>query len=284
MQDQYVGDIGDFGKYGLLRHLTGMRSDAAPEDALRLGVVWYLFPDGGNNDGKFTDYLCNPKPRDSKLRDCDPELYDDLYNIVVEKKDRRVVRVQESGILAENTAYYERCLSYEPGESPSSKKLRREAWLEGALEATAKANVVFVDPDNGIAIPDKGEANQATGITKVDQYSKRGPKYVLMDDLRKLYGCGQSLVIYHHLTRQDKAPQQINGLARRLQQCLNLPRLPWSLWYHRGTARVYFIVAQERHEPIILDRLQEFKRKSCWFERQTGFKHPHFELVTPTEG
>ena len=47
MQDQYVGDIGDFGKYGLLRHLTGMRGDAAPEDALRLGVVWYLFPDGG---------------------------------------------------------------------------------------------------------------------------------------------------------------------------------------------------------------------------------------------
>ena len=28
MQDQYVGDIGDFGKYGLLRHLTGMREDA----------------------------------------------------------------------------------------------------------------------------------------------------------------------------------------------------------------------------------------------------------------
>ena len=49
MQDQYVGDIGDFGKYGLLRHLFGRPegADAAPEDALRLGVVWYLFPDGG---------------------------------------------------------------------------------------------------------------------------------------------------------------------------------------------------------------------------------------------
>ena len=30
MQDQYVGDIGDFGKYGLLRHLTGMREDEKP--------------------------------------------------------------------------------------------------------------------------------------------------------------------------------------------------------------------------------------------------------------
>ena len=113
-----------------------MRSDAAPEDALRLGVVWYLFPDGGNNDGKFTDYLCNPKPRDKSLSKCDTKLYDQLYKIVVEEKNRKVVRVQESGILPENTAYYERCLSYEPGESPSSKKLRREAWLKGALEAT----------------------------------------------------------------------------------------------------------------------------------------------------
>ena len=52
MQDQYVGDIGDFGKYGLLRHLTGMRDDDASGDALSLGVIWYLFPNGGNNDGK----------------------------------------------------------------------------------------------------------------------------------------------------------------------------------------------------------------------------------------
>ena len=97
MQDQYVGDIGDFGKYGLLRYLTGMRDDDASEDALRLGVAWYLFPDGGNNDGKFTDYLRNPKPRDSKLRDCDPELYwtSFIRLVIQECRIARVVRVQD---------------------------------------------------------------------------------------------------------------------------------------------------------------------------------------------
>ena len=109
MQNRYVGDIGDFGKYGLLRALAG--------DPLRLGVVWYLFPDEppkepGKGDGKFIDYLCHPKRRDSKLRDCDPELYCALREIVLVKKDRKVVRVQESGIL-NNTLYYDRCLSYE---------------------------------------------------------------------------------------------------------------------------------------------------------------------------
>ena len=278
MQNQYVGDIGDFGKYGLLRHLTGMRGDAAPEDALRLGVVWYLFPDEppkkpGKGDGRLTGYLSNPTENDRKLRECDPELYDDLYEIVIEKKDRRVVRVQESGILAENTAYYERCLSYELGESPSSKKPRREAWIEGALEATAKANVVFVDPDNGIAIPDKGEANQATGITKVDPYSKRGPKYVLMDDLNLFYKRCQSLIVYHHMGRQGTATEQIKRHAKRLQQYLNLPDLPWSLWYHRGTARAYFIVPHKNHWVALENRLKSFL-DSPWC------KQGHFERVT----
>ena len=277
MQNQYVGDIGDFGKYGLLRYLTGMRDDA-PEDALRLGVAWYLFPDGGNNDGKFTDYLRNPKPRDSKLRDCDPELYDKLHKIVIQEEDRRVVRVQEKGILPENTAYYERCLSYEPGESPSSKKLRRETWLKGALEATVKANVVFVDPDNGMAVPDDNDASPATGVTKVDPYSKKGPKYVFMDDLKQFYKRGQSLVIYHHMGRQGTATEQIKRHAKRLQQYLELPDLPWSLWYHRGTARVYFIVPHDHHKAVLEKRLASFAN-SPWCAKPSR----HFELVPPTE-
>ena len=64
MQDQYVGDIGDFGKYGLLRHLTGMREDAKPRLTRCLGRGLVPLP------GLPNTYA--PKPRD---RDCDPELY-----------------------------------------------------------------------------------------------------------------------------------------------------------------------------------------------------------------
>ena len=96
MQDQYVGDIGDFGKYGLLRHLTGMRDDAAPGDALRLGVVWYLFPDEApkdpnkpdNRDGSLTGYLRDRRDNHKKFRNCDTDLYDALHKIVVEEKIR----------------------------------------------------------------------------------------------------------------------------------------------------------------------------------------------------
>ena len=37
MQDRYAGDVGDFGKFGLLRHLC--RETA--QDKLKPGVIWY---------------------------------------------------------------------------------------------------------------------------------------------------------------------------------------------------------------------------------------------------
>ena len=40
MQNKYVGDVGDFGKYGLLRRLACPEFTESP---LSLGVIWYLF-------------------------------------------------------------------------------------------------------------------------------------------------------------------------------------------------------------------------------------------------
>ena len=47
MKNQYVGDIGDFGKYSMLR--------AFIDAGIKVGVNWYLTEDDGSNDGKFTD-------------------------------------------------------------------------------------------------------------------------------------------------------------------------------------------------------------------------------------
>ncbi len=50
IQDRYSGDIGDYGKLGLLRSLS--------RTGLRIGVNWYLTPDEDHNgDGRHTDYL-----------------------------------------------------------------------------------------------------------------------------------------------------------------------------------------------------------------------------------
>ncbi|MGN1144419.1 MAG: hypothetical protein ACI4SU_07600 [Anaerovoracaceae bacterium] len=45
MQNRYTGDIGDFGKLGLLRQLSGA--------GFSIGVNWYLTPDESHNgDGR----------------------------------------------------------------------------------------------------------------------------------------------------------------------------------------------------------------------------------------
>lgn len=53
MKNQYFGDIGDYGKYGLLRHLAGQ--------GLSISVNWYLTPKDTTNDGSIRGYLSRGK-------------------------------------------------------------------------------------------------------------------------------------------------------------------------------------------------------------------------------
>jgi hypothetical protein len=85
MQNRYVGDVGDFGKYGLLRALCGISPESSPE--LTLGVVWYLVSKTeANNDGKHDGYLnLKYETRRNKVAkeysDCDPALYGVLKGV-----------------------------------------------------------------------------------------------------------------------------------------------------------------------------------------------------------
>ena len=73
MQDRYTGDVGDFGKYGLLRALVGIHPAGSSRS---LGVVWYVTdaeiedvdPQG---DGRHLSYLEQP----ARFRECDPQLF-----------------------------------------------------------------------------------------------------------------------------------------------------------------------------------------------------------------
>src|SRR4030043_2221212 len=101
MQDRYVADIGDFGKYGLLKFL-------AEKTRLKLGVNWYLVDpeelnEQSRNDGKKTEYLyANPN---DKYTSCDKELYYQLKSIVDENK-RSVKEVERRNILPAGTIFY----------------------------------------------------------------------------------------------------------------------------------------------------------------------------------
>ena len=124
MQNRYVGDVGDFGKYGLLRCLA---------QDLRLGVVWYLTPgECCRNDGKHVDYLQKP----DQFRDCDPDLSNRL-KAIVESEHRCVHRVQTEGVLSAGTAVYHELLHFPPHLLRPARKDWGRLWLAGALQAPA---------------------------------------------------------------------------------------------------------------------------------------------------
>ena len=106
MQNRYVGDLGDFGKFGLLRALCA-NSGAGDRRPLSLGVVWYLVPDEGHNsDGKFIQFLEPAAQNQHHFRFCDPALYDALRDIVTSGA-RNVTSVRKRGVLPLETLYYD---------------------------------------------------------------------------------------------------------------------------------------------------------------------------------
>ena len=109
MQDRYIGDVGDFGKYGLLRSLC--RGDKH-DPAFRLGVLWYRF-DGDEstaaNDGRHIDYLCAPSRHERFLRRCDPDLFEKMLYLV--KSDRSIAAVEANHVLPADTVFFSDGLS-----------------------------------------------------------------------------------------------------------------------------------------------------------------------------
>jgi hypothetical protein len=132
MQTCNIGGIGDFGKLALLRHVMKNR---------RLTVCWY--PTSGNrdtSDGKsHLDYLNRP----DDFRHLAPEVFDRLGEIFggIGAVADPLTALQMSGILPD--AIFLR------NEVPTRASLRR-AWADGLCNSVTSANLVFLDPDNGV--------------------------------------------------------------------------------------------------------------------------------------
>lgn len=174
MQDRYAGDIGDFGKLALLRALSPGR---------KLGVCWYLCSGEGEttNDGAHVKYLEQP----DRFRALEPEVFDALAKLV--KGPRSVEALEKSGLV--KAAWH---------RAPVPRGTARSAWFTEMAKAVDACDLVFADPDNGIA-------------------DKVTPKHIGMDEIRALRRDGRALLVYHHQTRlKGGARDEARDLARRL--------------------------------------------------------------------
>jgi hypothetical protein len=257
MQDRYVGDIGDFGKYGLLRFLSGL-TDVVADKPLRLGVVWYLVPnESESNDGSHISYLLHDRYR---LRFCDPPLYDTLQGLV-RQDARHVDAIEKSAVFPNTTLFHAAPLSFsKPSHSLKERLQSRSMLLRTALTVTKAADLVFFDPDNGLE------------VRSVARHERRGPKYAFLDELRLFGGRGQSVVIYQHLCRRKTAAQQIEDRLFSLRRVFPHAMVT-ALRYRRGSPLAFFIVASRHHQMLLWERIRRFASHPEWqkhFSAYTG--------------
>lgn len=214
MQDRYAGDVGDFGKFGLLKSITSAN--------LKLGINWYLTDNENHNeDGKHktnaTKSYCN----------CDIALASQLEKIA--NDERSVANLEKLNILP-NTIYYNRRLKL-----PSQYSNNRSDWHKNALDCLKNCDIVFLDPDNGLKVKSVGYG------------SKKSVKYVFDSEIKDYYSSGQSVIFYNHRKRVKEDIYLIE--FSEYFKHTDFHNLSWyALTFRKGTLRDYFILAQPKHK------------------------------------
>ena len=192
MQNSYVADIGDYVKLAILRQLACGRG---------LGIAWWLFPDEHHNsDGSHREYL----DRQNEWRQFDRELFDTLFKIA-KTKDRDVCAIERAGILphavfaSDPVPCEARPFSRRPQE--------RGGWIERVKIKLKDCDLIFLDPDNGIA------------SEKLRLTQRRAGKSVTIEEIKILQENNRAMVIYHHQTRfQGGHIAELHHLAAHLRK------------------------------------------------------------------
>lgn len=171
MQDRYAGDIGDFGKFGLLK--------AIEATGLSVGVNWYLTEpvtqqEQDNGDGK---HLIA-----ERYIGCDSKLAGALLDIA-KSGNKRTVRSLENAQLLECSHFF---------AEPVALKPEREQWHMRALVALSQCNVVFLDPDNDIK------------PKSVREGSAKSVKYAYLREIVDYISQGSSVIVYNHRHRKKE--------------------------------------------------------------------------------
>ena len=173
MRDQYAGDVSDLLKFALLRAL------AAHDRSL--GVCWYYNPDhDGRPDGRHRDYL-----NDLKWRGLDPVLIDVLHRLPY---PTAVSAIETLPIWPAATWFH---------RFPVPRPKQRTEWREKMRRDMERADIVFLDPDNGIGPP--------------------GPRHATCEEIALLRRPGRAIVLISFSGRQAKHVEQLSTWHRMLR-------------------------------------------------------------------
>jgi len=210
MKNQYVADINDYRKYGLLRTLACFGE-------IRTCICWMLTPDDNRTDGKFTDYLKSS----AKWKHYDPSLFDCLEEYLNKEKKREIRFIETSGILP-NAIFHSDTLTDGPRE--------RFHYFIGLHKLLNEVDLIFFDPDNGLEIK-----SRLYGC-------KNSSKYLYWNEVKDVYEAGKSVLVYQHFRRETRE-QFMERLALEFCDRLSVSEVI----SFRTPHVVFFLASQPEH-------------------------------------
>lgn len=249
MKNQYVGDIGDYGKYGLLRFLSN-------KGKIKIGINWYLTENDGTNDGKIRKYVEDDREKGEKRYD--RILFEKLKPIAKKDKDERSIQDVELNDIIPGATFY--------NEPLRMKKEDRDKWHAKALDKLRTAKLIFADPDNGTLIE--------------DYYGPNSEKYAFIRELRKYYDRGQDVVYYCHKGRrkEDDWKSKLDEFNRDGHNAKI-----FVLTFHRGTQRSFVFTIHPENEEKYNALLKDFLDTAWGRDRVDRKKIPFTLDKTPTD-
>jgi len=174
MNNRFVGDIGDYVKLAILRRLALDR---------RLGVAWWFTDDEPPSAHQgHREYLERPQ----QWRHFDAELFDALVEISKCKRD--TCALENAGLLPNAVFAGDKIPQLQPFKD---RPAAREKWLSGITKVLEGCDLVFLDPDNGIAPEGLRPTRRCAG------------KSVFVQEISTLTENQRAIVVYHHQSRRQ---------------------------------------------------------------------------------
>ena len=231
MQDCYAGDIGDFGKFALLRELQ--------KQGLSIGVNWYK-----------TDAVVSEKQHDGKycisdqLAVCDPELAALLRKVFHSRGNTvRSIRALENCDIIPGASYFSEEVSID----------HRDKWHQRALNQLSGSQLVFLDPDNGMIVrtAEKNRLKQC--------------KYVFDTEVRDYLCHGHSVLIYQHRPRIRESVY----MAEMIQRFMDLNQVIRRndiqvITFPRYSIRDYFAISVSEEHLVKIKRAFSTMMNGIW--------------------
>ncbi len=234
MQDRYAGDIGDYGKFGLLKELQ--------KQGFSIGVNWYKTETSAlekREDGRYNI--------PESMAFCDPTLAAKLMDIHKQEHHRSISALQAENLI-EGARYFDECVSHQ----------KRNEWHQRALKALSGADLIFLDPDNGMIVPSVKDGNPKI------------VKYVLYEEVRDYLNQEQSILVYNHRCR-IKEPLYFGKLFQRFAEKTGIPKdRIQTVTFPRFSVRDYLAISANGEHHVRIQTAFQNMLNGPWGEHGAG--------------